>query len=135
MATDQKRPGALLIGLYVWILTVFLGMILIDILYSRLVPEAEQAFSEVSDFLLLIGFATLLSALAAIAVSWKSKAARILIFSSFVVVLLEFLVPAFLSPFIQNPQGLTIGPWLRVIPSGGASLLALLGMDRYYRQE
>ena len=60
MSTKQKSIHSFLIGLYVWVLTIFFGMVLLDILYARLVPEAAAAFSEVSDFLLFTGLVTFL---------------------------------------------------------------------------
>jgi len=53
-------------GLYTWIVTVFFGMILLDIVYSSQVPEAVIEYAEVSDFLLLIGVLTILIAIGAI---------------------------------------------------------------------
>ena len=116
-------------------LTIFFGMILVDILYARLVPGASTAFSRVADILLLVGFATFLTAIVAIAFAWKSKAARSFLIASFLLLLLEFVIPVLVGPFVQGAEGLAIGPWLRVLPSGGASILALIGMGRYYRGE
>jgi len=130
-----KNFGSFLVGVYVWVLTIFFGMVLLDILYSNLVPEAAAAFSEVSDFLLLIGFVTLLCAVAAIALTWQSSTARNLLIASLLVILMEFLTPVFFSPFIQNTQATTIGPWLRIIPGGLSSILALIGMYQYGRQK
>jgi hypothetical protein len=133
MNAYQKPVPSSLIALYAWILTIFFGMVLLDIIYANLVPEAKAAFSAVSDFFLLVGFATLLLAAAAIAFSWANGAARNLLIASLFVLLLEFAIPIFLSPFIRAAQGLAIGPWLRIIPTGAASLLALLGMQQYAR--
>jgi hypothetical protein len=109
-------------------------MVLLDIQYSqysRLVPEAARAFSDAADFLLLVDFVTLLSAIAAIAFSWNAKAARNLFIASLLVMLFEFLIPALVSPFVQQAQGLAIGPWLRIIPMGAASILALIGFYKF----
>jgi len=49
---------------------------LLDISYTRLVPEATAAFSEIADFLLLIYCVTLVAAVGAIAFSWKTSVAK-----------------------------------------------------------
>jgi hypothetical protein len=131
MAAFQKRLGSFFVGWYVWILAVSFGMVLLDIFYSNLVPEATFAFSKVSDFLLFIGFVTLLSAMVAIAFAWETKTARNLLIASLVVILFEFLIPAFFSQFIQNTQALTTGAWLRTLPGGAASILAFIGMYQF----
>lgn len=135
MSTTQNRLGSFLIGLYGWVLAIFFGMVCLDILFARLVPEAAMAFSEVADLLLMIGFVMLLAAIAAIAFSWTSKTARNLLIASLFGILFEFFGPAFFSQFLRNTQELTIGPWLRIIPSGAASILAFMGMVQYYRQK
>jgi hypothetical protein len=109
-------------------------MVLLDILYTNLAPETVIAFSKVSDFLLLLYFVSLLSALVAIAFSWISKTARNLFIASLLVMLFELLIPAFFSQFVRNTQGLNIGPWLRIVPNGIASILAFIGMYKYFRQ-
>jgi hypothetical protein len=135
MVAYQKSSISFLVGLYVWILTISFGMVLLDILYANLVPEATIAFSKISDFLLLIDFVTLLCAIIAIAFSWKSKVARNLLIASQLVILFEFLIPAFFSLLGQNTQGLAIGPWLRIIPGGLASILAFIGLYQYNSQK
>jgi hypothetical protein len=89
----KLSAGPIVIGLYVWVLTIFFGMILLDILYGRLAPEVSGAFTAVSDALLLVGFAAVLSGIAAIALTWKSKAARNYLIASFLFLLLEFIIP------------------------------------------
>lgn len=131
MNTVQKQIGSFLVGGYAWIITIFFGMILLDITYARLVPGAAGAFSKVSDLLLFVGFIALLSAAAAIAFSWNAKTARNLLIASLLVTLFEFLIPAFFSLFALNTAALHIGPWLRILPVGIASILAFLGGYRY----
>jgi hypothetical protein len=73
---------SLIIGFYAWISAVFLGAILLDIVYSNSltdflgVSERTALFSAVSDFLLLIGFLVVLAGAGAIVASWKSPVAR-----------------------------------------------------------
>jgi hypothetical protein len=135
MASIQKHLGSFLIGLYAWVLAISFGMVLLDILYTRLVPGATFAFSEVSDFLLLISLVTLIAAIVAIAFSGKSKAVRSFIIASQLILLLEILIPAFFYMFKLNEQSLAIGPWIRIILSGVASILAFIGLYRYNRQK
>jgi hypothetical protein len=134
MPAFQKKFSSLLIGVYVWIITIAFGMVLLDSLYANLVPAAHTTSSEVSDFLLLIDFGVLLAALAAIAAAWKIVTARGLLFASLLAFTFEFLIPVLVSVFVKDAQGLTIGPWLRIIPSGAASILALFGMVQYNLQ-
>jgi hypothetical protein len=76
MSTIQEKISSFFVGFYTWIVTVLFGAVLLDTVYSNLLPEASIAFSEVSDFLLLIGFVTFLAAVGAITFSWKSSTAR-----------------------------------------------------------
>jgi hypothetical protein len=137
MPASLKHLGSFLAGWYAWLLALSFGMVLLDIQYaqySRLAPEAARAFSDAADFLLLVNFVTLLSAIAAIAFSWNSQTARNLFIASLLVMLFEFLIPALVSPFIKNTQRLAIGPWLRIIPTGAASLLAFIGLYKFIQQ-
>ena len=134
MASLQKHLGSFLIGLYAWVLAISFGMVVLDVLYARLVPGATFAFSEVSDFLLLISLVTLIAAIVALAFSRKSKPVRNLIIASQLILLLEIFIPAFFSMFRLNAQGLVIGPWIRIMLGGAASILAFIGLYRYNRQ-
>jgi hypothetical protein len=87
MSPILGRISLLVVGFYTWIATVFFGAVLLDTVYANLIPEASTAFSEVSDFLLLIGFVTFLAAIGAIAFSWKSSKARNFFIASFVILL------------------------------------------------
>jgi hypothetical protein len=133
MNTIQGRLSSLFAGLYAWIVTIFFGMILLDIVYSNLVTEAETAYSEVSDFLLLIGFLTILAAMGAISLSWKSRTARNYFIASLIILMMEFLMPVFFSQFLQDMQrsALTVG--LRILINGLASILALIGVLKIIR--
>jgi hypothetical protein len=71
---NMTRP--LIAGLYAWLATISFGLVLLDILYAGLVPEAQAAFSEAADFLLLVNTLTILAALGAIGLSWESKPAN-----------------------------------------------------------
>jgi len=128
---------SLVVGLYAWIATIFFGLILLDIVYAKLlrdVPgavEVTTVFSDVADILLMAGFIMILAAIGAIVFSWTSGTARNLLIASLIVVLLEFITPIFLSPFFQIIDAFNIGPWLRIIPSGLASILALVGLYKF----
>lgn len=135
MASLQKRLGSFLIGLYAWVLAISFGLVLLDVLYTRLVPGATFAFSEVADFLLLVSLVTLIAAVVALAFSRKSKAVRNLIIASQLILLLEIFIPTFFSMFKLNMQALAVGPWIRVILSGAASILAFIALYRYNRQK
>jgi hypothetical protein len=126
--------GSLAAGFYTWIVTLFFGAIFLDVVYSNLLghfvetSQTEKVFSEVSDFLLRIGFITLLGALGAIGFSWKSVIARNFFIASLIVLFVEFLAPAFLSE-----EALNSGYWIRLIINGTASVLAIIGFYKFYR--
>ena len=113
--------------------TVFFGAIMLDIVYANLVNQAAPAFSEVSDFLLLLGAFTIPAAIGAIAFSWKSSIARNYFIASLAIILLEFLGPAFFSPLIQDMQDSILPTIVRIIISGLASILAFIGLHKLYR--
>lgn len=131
MDRKQSRSGAFIIGFYAWLATLFLGAVIIDIVYFRVVPLEPAAFSGAADLLLLIGFVTFLAGLIVIAVSWKSKAARSILIASLLAFSIEFIVPALLSQLAASGQINNVSPWLRITPVGLASILAFFGLDQY----
>jgi hypothetical protein len=139
--TLQNSPSEILssvvVGLYVWVVTVFFGAVLLDVVYSNLAPETTTAFSKVADFLLRIGVVSVLAALGAIVLSWKSGIARAFFVASLAVISFEFTVPIFFSQFLQDTQGSILTSGLRIAISGLASILAFTGMYKFYhlRQE
>ncbi len=120
-------------GLFTWIVTIFFGMILLDVVYANLVPKSAVAISEVTDLLLLIGALTILAAIGAIAFSWNASLARNFFIASLILLLLEFLAPTLPSPLIGDTQGSTLSTAIRLVISGSASLLALFGLHNLYR--
>ncbi len=132
----NERFRFLLVGLYTWIAAVFLGGILLDMQYTKNLKgvlgfsESAMVFSEISDTLLCVGFVMVICAIGAIAVSWKSRVARNLLIASLLIYFLEFLIPIF-SSFINNTQELS---WIKLVPSGIASILSFIGMYKYFRQ-
>ena len=134
MSTIQEKISSFFVGFYTWIVTVFFGAVWLDTVYSNLIPEASAAFSEVSDFLLLIGFVTFLAAVGAITFSWKSSTARNFFIASLVIMLFEFLIPVFFSQLIKDTQGSGLTATIRIIINGMASILALIGLYKFYRQ-
>ena len=132
----NERFRFLLVGIYAWLAAVFLGGSLLDKVYAIYLKgilgasESTMVFSEISDILLCIGFIMVISAIGAITASWKSKVARNLFIVSLFAFSFEFLIPI-LSTFTKNLQDLS---WMRLLPSGLASILAFIGMYKYYRQ-
>ena len=133
MSINQQRLSAFFGGLYTWVVTIFFGMVLLDIVYAHQTPKAVTAFSEVSDFLLLIGALTVLAAIGAIAFSWQSRSARIFFAASLVILFLEFAIPVFLSPLFRDMQSSAWPTIVRIMVSGSASVLAFLGLHKLYR--
>ena len=132
----NERFRFLLVGLYAWVTAVFLGGILLDMVYANLLKDvigfSERAiiFSDISDTLLCIGFVLVISAVGAIAVSWKSRIARYLFIASLLAFSFEFFIPI-LFTFIKTTPELS---GVRLLPSGIASILAFIGLFKYYRQ-
>jgi hypothetical protein len=132
----SERLRSLLVGLYTWVTAVFLGGILLDVVYAKLLKgvlgtsESAMVFSEISDTLLCIGLVMVIAAIGAIAFSWKSRIARNLFIASLLVISFEFSIPILFS-FIKNTQELS---WVRLLISGMASVLAFIGLHKYYRQ-
>jgi hypothetical protein len=128
----REQFGALVVGLYAWLTAVSFGAVLLDFLYARLAPGAEAALGEAADFLLLVDAVTLLAALGAIGLAWRSRAARSLVLASLIVAAAGFLAPALLAPLLRD-AGPGSGASLRIAISGLASLLAGAGSYRYFR--
>jgi len=141
MSNEQQGFGSLFVGFYAWVVTIFFGAILLDIVYASFLKDNLGAtvrttvFSDVSDVLLRIGVVTVLASIGAIATSRKSAAARNLLIASLFFVTLEFLIPVFFSPFSESVEKLNLGPLLRIVPTGLASILALVGLYNYTRQK
>ena len=133
MRINQEGLSSFFGGLYTWIVTIFFGAILLDIVYSNLVPDAVTAFSEVSDFLLLIGVLTILAAIGAIVFSWRSSVARNYFIASLGIIFFEFLIPMFFTQLIQDTQDSVLPTIVRIIISGSASILACIGLHKLYR--
>lgn len=128
-------------GLYTWLVSAYFGAVLLDIVYANLAldllgsNETATLFSEASDFLLLLGAISILTAIGAIGFSWRIKSARNLFIASILVVLLELLAPVLFFPLIRSLQvilGLNIGPWIRLVGSALPSILAFAGLWKLY---
>jgi len=130
----MKKIGSFFVGFYVWIISIFFGAILLDIVYSNLIVsrniEAAEIFEEVSDFLLIIGAVVIIAAILSIVLSWKLKIARYLFIASLLIILFEFLAPIILSQFVQDFGN---GHWIRLSISGLASILASIGLYYFYK--
>ena len=124
-----KIIGPLVVGLYAWLAAISFGLVLLDIIYARLVPEEATALSEAADFLLLVDVITVLVALGAIGLSWNSRAARYFLVASLAVTILGFLAYMLLSPFLQESSSLGTG--IRIILAGSVSVLAFMGFYKY----
>jgi len=113
------------VGLYAWLAAISLGTVLLDIVYSGLVPDATKALSESADFQLLINVVTFFTALGAIGLSWDSKAARNFLIASLGVTILGLFVYIILSPVLKDSPSLGAG--IRIILTGSVSVLAFMG--------
>lgn len=140
MVKAQSGLPSLVAGFYAALVALFSGAILMDIVYARrlsdLLGAAERAplFAGIADLLLLVGFFAVLAAIGAIAASWRSKRAMLLCIASLFALSLEFLAPFFIAPFLRQADAPHLGPWLRVLPAGAATLLAILAVYQNSRQ-
>ncbi len=131
----NDRFRYLIVGLYAWLASTYFGVVLLDRLYTNqlkgVLGDTESAivYSQVSDTLLCISSLVVISAIGAVAVSWKSGMARNLFIASLLVFSLELVIPIF-SFLIKNAQGLS---GIELFPSGIASVLAMIGLYKYYR--
>jgi hypothetical protein len=129
MEKSLRRIGEFAAGVYTWLISISLGMALLDIQYARLIPGERRAMAEVSDYLLWISAFTLVSGVAAILFTWESKTARNYFIGS---LLVGFVIPGlFLLGGVDAPG---FGPWLRIGSGGLAAVLAFMGLYRYYRE-
>ena len=131
----KERFRFVIVGFYAWISGLFVGTILLDLAYAKILRSVLESsnrsmvFTEISDTLLSIGFVLFLSAILAIVVSWKSLLPRNLFITSLIFFSSEFLLP-FLFSFIKITQDVS---WIRLIPVGIASILAFAGLYKSYR--
>ena len=133
----MKHWQFLLAGLYTWIATTFFGATLLDIVYARLasrtlqLSETAPIFSEIADFLLLIGALTVVTSFGAVGSAWGVGFARNLYIASLVCVI----APIWLYWLIAAAQadlGINIGMWVRLATSALSSVLAFVGLWKLY---
>jgi len=130
-------------GAYAWLAALFFGSVLLDVVYTSLLrdaggPSLQDVFSEVSDFLLVLGAPTFLAALTAIALSWSTPPARTCFVASLVALSLEFIGPIVLFPLLGSPSNSPlpgISAYIRLFPLAVASILALAGFRNLYREQ
>lgn len=123
--------GSMVTGFYAWLVAVFFGLTWIDSVYARHAPQAEEAFREVADFLLIILFIILLAGLGAIAQCWKIRAGRGLIGASLAIIVVAPLLVLMAAPSLQIAPSL--GAAVRWLIGIVASTLAFAGFYRHVR--
>ena len=122
--------------MYAWIVAIYFGAILLDVVYSGLLDNSvgsgvQVVYSEVSDLLLLLAGFVVFVGLLAIGFSWDASVARNL----FTMSLLVIVVPGILALLVLFPLSrsapeaaiLAYAPLIRLTPIGLASLIGLLG--------
>lgn len=135
MNTYPRNVTAFFIGLYAWLITASLGMVLQDIQYASQAPLAVNQAAEGADFLLGVGFFVFLAAFVALAFCWNMTTVRTFLLASLIVYLLEFVIPVLVSVFAQSAPGLSISPWARILINAAASILAFVGMYHFFNQD
>lgn len=127
--------GSLLVGFYGWVVSALFGAVLLDIVYASTMrgvfdtAEAAPVFSAASDLLLFLVGLAVLAAIGAIASAWQSIQARNLLVASVLVIVAELFAPIVLRPLLLESNA---GTWVRLLGSGSASVLGLLGLNRFY---
>ena len=122
------------VGFYAWVSAVFFGGIILDVVYARNLenilstPDKASFFAEISDILLYLAFILVIAALVAIALAWKSPAARNFFIASLLVFSLEFWAPILFS-IMKIAQDLS---WLRLLIDGTGSILAIVGLQKFF---
>lgn len=119
------------VGLYAWLAAISFVLVLLDIVYAGLVPDAATALRQAADFMLQIDAIRLFAALVAIGLSWNSLAARNYLVASLAIIILGFLVYMLLSSLPQGSSSL--GPLIRIILAGSVSVLAFMGFYKSCR--
>lgn len=130
MNINLEKFHSLVTGLYAWVVTIFFGIVLLDMAYTNLLTgvlstsQRIAILDEVSDLLLLIYGLGVLTGIGAFLLSLPFKHARNLTLLSLGMVLLELLAPGLLARIIESTQSPYLGSWVRVTLSGMASLFA-----------
>lgn len=119
------------VGLYTWIATVLLGLVLLDILYAGMIYVEAEALSEAADFLLFVRAITIFASLGAIGLSWESKVARNYLIASLIITISGFLAYIPLSLLLH--KGSSLGSSIRIIITGSVSVLAFMGFYKFCR--
>jgi hypothetical protein len=130
-----KMISSVVVTFYAWVVAISFGAVIIDIMYARLAPGIETAFSEVADFLLLLYAVAILVAIVAIGLSWHLNAARNLFIVSLAIIFLGLLLPVFLSPLFRGDLGPALGTGIRMALSALTSILVFMGLHQFYRQQ
>jgi hypothetical protein len=128
-----SRRGVLVVGVYTWIMTVFFGASLSDVVYAT---QISGDLTEVGDFHLLVVALAVVAGIVALAAAWKRRTAAFVLAGSLALVVAEILVPALLGPAIRDVEGglgLRVGPWIRLGAAMAASVLAFVGWWTYAR--
>ena len=124
----------IVVGFYAWVLTLSFGAVLIDIMYANLAPGAAAAFSEAADFLLLIAAVTVMAAIAAIGLSWPSRAARNTLIASLAIIIFGAFIPLLSAGLFPGLPGSRLSEVIRIAISGVPSILAFYGLVQLSRR-
>jgi hypothetical protein len=134
MNKNLESFRTLVTGIYSWVVTIFFGIVLLDMAYANLLKDVLSTsqriaiLGEVSDLLLLIYGLGVLAGIGAVLLSLPIQLARNFLLLSLVMVLFELLVPVFFTHLIENTQNPYLGTWLRVSLSGMASQFAFAAL-------
>ena len=118
----NEKSRFLIVGVYAWVAAVYFGGVFLDMVYANNLKsvlgtsESTLVFSEISDTLLCIGIVMVISAIGAIAVSWKSRVARNIFITSLFAFSFEILIPILFS-FITNTLELS---WIQTLAQRGS---------------
>lgn len=140
MRSESGRHGpairwpTLMVNVYAWLAAVAFGLVVLDVIYSRLLlasftpDQANGIFNEISDFLLFpLGLLVLTGLVALVAGHAAGSAAR-LVLASWLVIVGSVPLAILLAPLLDAAG---LGALVRLALSGLASVLAMLGALRF----
>lgn len=141
MVKNKKLIKEILLGLHLFMISVYFGAITIDIIYINkgatipCIRPFRETFSNISVILLFIFSITILLGLLSIYFSFKIFQVKYYYIASFILLSSEIIVPMFFLPTIRNIQstfGIDISYWSRIICILLSSITAWIGQLFYY---
>ena len=123
---------SVIVGSYAWLAAISFGLVLLDMIYAGLVPDASTVHNEASDFLLFVNTLTALTAIGAIGSSMDIKSSRNFLTASLLIIISGFLIN--ITPSAVSWNYSYSGQIIKVLLTGSVSILAFAGFYKYCRE-